>query len=42
LRFVPTLVDEESGVGYQVAIGHWNKDGILDIGVSSKLGLFGT
>jgi hypothetical protein len=40
VRFVPTLVDEESGVGYQIAIGHLDKDGILDMCIASKLGLF--
>ena len=48
-RFEPHLVDVAtgtapnwigSGVGRQVTIGHLNKDGIMDICVGSKLGLF--
>ena len=28
------------GVGRQIAVGHVNTDGIMDVCVSSKLGLF--
>jgi len=34
------LVDAEVGVGQQIAIGHLNQDGILDICVATKLGLY--
>jgi hypothetical protein len=38
-RFEPHLVDDVFGVGRQVTVGHINTDGIMDICVSSKLGL---
>jgi hypothetical protein len=40
VTFEPHLVDNVVGVGRQFAVGHANTDGIMDICVSSKLGLF--
>jgi hypothetical protein len=34
------LVDNVAGVGRQIAVGHVNTDGIMDICIASKLGLF--
>jgi hypothetical protein len=38
--FEPILIDDASGVGYQFAVGHLNTDGIMDLCVATKLGLF--
>jgi hypothetical protein len=40
VTFEPHLVDNVAGVGRQIAVGHANTDGIMDICVASKLGLF--
>jgi hypothetical protein len=40
VTFQPIQVDKQVGVGQQIAIGHLNKDGILDICVATKLGLY--
>jgi len=39
-HFEPYLVDDVSGVGRQFAVGHANTDGIMDICVGSKVGLY--
>jgi hypothetical protein len=36
----PILIDSESGIGHQIAAGHVNSDGIVDLCIASKLGLF--
>jgi hypothetical protein len=33
-------VDQEVGVGRQLSVGHANTDGIPDICIASKLGLY--
>ncbi len=40
VRFVPHLVDDNSGVGLQIATADVNADGHLDILTASKLGTF--
>jgi hypothetical protein len=40
VTFEPVLVDDASGVALQLATGHINTDGIPDICVATKLGLF--
>jgi hypothetical protein len=40
VTFEPHMVDNVAGVGRQIAVGHANTDGIMDICVASKLGLF--
>jgi len=40
VTFEPHLVDDGVGVGQQLAVGHLNDDGIMDICVASKLGLY--
>ncbi|MDA0765907.1 MAG: VCBS repeat-containing protein [Verrucomicrobia bacterium] len=39
-EFVPHLVDDDSGVGTQVAVGDVNGDGKSDIGIGNKKGVF--
>jgi hypothetical protein len=39
-RFVPELVDDDSGVGTQVTVGHLNRDELPDILVGNKKGTF--
>jgi hypothetical protein len=36
----PHLVDMEVGVGRKLSVGHVNKDGIMDICIASKIGLY--
>lgn len=36
----PHMVDNEAGVGRQFSVGHANDDGIMDICVGTKVGLF--
>lgn len=36
----PHLVDDQVGIGRQLAVGHLNRDGIMDLCVASKLGLY--
>lgn len=38
--FVPHVIDSSSGVGTQFAVGDLNKDGVPDIAVGSKKGVF--
>jgi hypothetical protein len=38
--FVPELIDDESGVGTQFAIADINGDGLLDVVISNKRGVF--
>jgi hypothetical protein len=38
-HFEPHLVDNVAGVGMQLAVGHANIDGIMDVCVATKLGL---
>jgi hypothetical protein len=40
ISFEPHMVSDVSGVGRQFAVGHLNGDSIMDICVSSKLGLY--
>jgi hypothetical protein len=45
VTFEPHLVDMspvgmKSGVGRQLAVGHVNTDGIMDVCIASKLGLY--
>ncbi len=39
-HFEPFLVDDVAGVGSQIGIGHANLDGILDICVATKVGIY--
>jgi len=38
--FTPVQVDDDVGVGRQIAVGHLNTDGKMDICVANKLGLY--
>jgi FG-GAP-like repeat len=40
VTFEPHQIDAAVGVGTQIAVGHLNTDGILDLCVASKLGLY--
>jgi hypothetical protein len=40
VTFMPKIVHMNSGVGRQFSVGHINTDGIMDICVATKLGLF--
>ena len=40
VTFEPHLVDNVVGTGRQLSVGHINTDGIVDICISSKLGLY--
>jgi FG-GAP-like repeat len=40
VTFEPHMVDMAVGVGRQLSVGHTNTDGIMDICIASKLGLF--
>jgi hypothetical protein len=40
VEFIPYLIDDNSGAGYQIAIGDVNGDGRPDIVVSNKKGAF--
>jgi hypothetical protein len=40
MTFVPHLIDDDSGVGTQFAIADMNGDGLLDIIISNKKGVF--
>lgn len=40
VTFEPHMVDNVVGVGRQLAVGHANTDGIMDICVATKLGLY--
>jgi hypothetical protein len=40
VTFEPRMVDNEAGVGRQFSVGHANTDGIMDICVATKVGLF--
>jgi hypothetical protein len=40
VTFEPHMVDNEAGVGRQFSVGHINTDGIMDICVATKVGLF--
>ena len=39
-RFEPLLIDEQSGVGVQIAVADVDGDGLLDVLTTSKLGTF--
>ena len=39
-EFVPHLLDDDSGVGTQVAVADVNGDGLSDIGIGNKKGVF--
>jgi hypothetical protein len=39
-HFEPILVGDTTGVGRQIAVGHANLDGIMDICVATKLGIY--
>lgn len=39
-EFVPHLLDDDSGVGTQLAVGDVNGDGRMDLGVGNKKGVF--
>jgi hypothetical protein len=39
VTFEPHLVDDELGVGRQIAVGHLNDDGIADLCLATKVGL---
>jgi hypothetical protein len=39
VTFEPHLVDKQLGVGWQIAVGHLNDDGIPDLCLATKLGL---
>jgi hypothetical protein len=39
-RFIPHVIDNDSGIGTQFAVGDINGDGLLDIAVSNKRGTF--
>lgn len=40
VTFTPVQVDKVVGVGRQLSVGHINTDGIMDICIASKLGLY--
>jgi hypothetical protein len=40
VRYLPTLIDDDSGVGTQVSVGDVTNDGLLDIVVANKKGAF--
>jgi hypothetical protein len=40
VRFVPHLIDDNSGVGTQVTVADANGDGLLDVVVGNKKGVF--
>jgi len=40
VMFEPRLIDEQVGIGSQIAARHINTDGILDLCIASKLGLY--
>ena len=40
VEFIPHLIDADSGVGTQVAVADVNGDGLSDIGVGNKKGVF--
>ena len=40
VTFIPHLIDDDSGIGTQFAIADINGDGLLDIIVSNKKGVF--
>jgi hypothetical protein len=39
-QFIPHLIDQASGVGTQVTPGDVNRDGLLDVVVGNKMGVF--
>lgn len=40
VEFIPHLLDSDSGVGTQLAVADFNKDGRTDLGVGNKKGVF--
>ncbi|MEJ6579160.1 MAG: VCBS repeat-containing protein [Akkermansiaceae bacterium] len=40
VEFIPRLVDSDSGVGTQLAVADLNGDGVTDIGIGNKKGVF--
>ena len=40
VEFIPDLLDSDSGVGTQLAVADFNKDGRTDLGVGNKKGVF--
>ena len=40
VTFEPVLIDQQVGIGRQLAVGHLNHDGIKDLCIASKIGLF--
>ncbi|YCM44803.1 VCBS repeat-containing protein [Verrucomicrobiaceae bacterium 227] len=40
VQFIPRLVDNDSGVGTQLAVADLNGDGLTDLGVGNKKGVF--
>jgi hypothetical protein len=40
VTFEPHLVDNMTGIGRQIAAGHLNHDGIMDLCIASKIGLY--
>lgn len=40
ISFRPALVDSQVGVGRQIGVGHLNTDGVMDLCVATRFGLF--
>lgn len=40
IAFIPHLIDSDSGVGTQIAVADLNGDGISDLGIGNKKGVF--
>ena len=40
VEFIPRLIDSDSGVGTQLAVADLNGDGLTDLGVGNKKGVF--